>query len=362
MRRLIASVFTLVLGAFAASPTRAYQPEAGLWWNPNESGSGFTIELQDNLLAFTGYLGEAGGAPVWYTSAGFLQGNALYEGPLLRFTGSQCAGCSYTGNPVSQQVGTLRLVFDANDPTRGSLTWNVPPRAPRTMPIERYYYYYKRGEDGSAPSQVTRMLGEWHLTQDFSEFSSFNGFRYGADVLVFESIDLDGGIWYFDGCRPETSLEAACSNFALEFNSASGFYSSSRRRQSIVVDDDSTSASTGQLLCMYYEAPVQAEHFTAGLTGNNDGGFTIYPCSANPLDYVLYPLRGFRTASRTFVDEGVGPSKRAASTSAFNPTPMLREAAPLKPKSERAAEKAKAGQAEFEQAVARLQQRVAAKR
>src|SRR5690606_9017814 len=89
-----------------------------------------------------------------------------------------------------------------------------------------------------------------------------------------------------------------------------GFYSSARRRQSIVVDDNSVNSS-GQNLCMYYEAPVQAEHFTAGLTGDNDGGFTIYPCSANPLNYVLYPLRGFRTASRAFVEEGAGPSKRA---------------------------------------------------
>jgi hypothetical protein len=361
MRRLFASLLVFVVVGLSAGSARAYQPEGGLWWNPNEPGSGFTLELQDNLLALTAYAGEAGGAPVWYTSAGLIQGNALYEGSLFRFNGSQCAGCNYPGAPSSQQVGTVRIVFNANDPTRGTLTWNVPPRAPRSIPIERYYYYYKRGEDGSAPIQATKMLGEWHLTLDFSEYPSFNGFRYSADVLVFESNDLDGGLWYFDGCRPETSLDAECSNAAVQFNSASGFYSNSRRRQSIIVDDNSVNSS-GQRLCMYYEAPVQAEHFTAGLTGNNDGGFTIYPCSANPLNYVLYPLRGFRTASRTFVQEGVGPSKRAAASAVFDPRPILREAAPLKPKSERSAEKSAAGQAEFEQAIARLQQRMAAKR
>ena len=108
MRKTFALLFAL-----AAGSAQAYQPEPGLWWNPNESGSGFTIELQDNLLVFTGYLGETNGLPVWYTSAGFLNGNALYEGDLLRFTNSQCAGCSYSGPPQNQRVGTLRLAFDA---------------------------------------------------------------------------------------------------------------------------------------------------------------------------------------------------------------------------------------------------------
>jgi hypothetical protein len=351
--------FALLLAA-AAGSAQAYQPEAGLWWNPNESGSGFTIEIQDNLLVFTGYLGESNGQPVWYTSAGLLNGNALYEGDLLRFTGSQCAGCSYPGTPQNQRVGSIRLAFNANDPTRGELTWNVPPRPVRTLPIERYYFYYKRGSDGSAPIQASKMLGEWSLNLDFSEFPNFNAFRYSGDVLVFDQLDLDAGVWYFDGCRTETSLDAECTADALDFNGAAGFYSTTRRRQSIIVDDNSVNGS-GQRLCMYYEAPVQAEYFSAGLTGDNDGGFTIFPCSANPLNYVLYPLRGFRSASRTFVETGRGPSKRVEAQ-APDHTPALREAAPLKPVELRKSELADAGRATFENEVQALLQRVNRKR
>lgn len=351
--------FALLLAA-AAGSAQAYQPEAGLWWNPNESGSGFTIELQDNLLVFTGYLGETNGQPVWYTSAGFLNGNALYEGDLLRFTNSQCAGCSYTGSPQNQRVGSIRLAFDPNDSSRGTLTWNVPPRPLRSIPIERYYYYYKRSGDGSAPIQVTKMLGEWSLNLDFSEYPNFNAFRYSGDVLVFDEANLSQGVWYFDGCRTETSLDAECTTNALRFNSASGFYSTTRRRQSMIVDDNSVN-SVGQRLCMYYEAPVQAEYFSAGATGNNDGGFTIFPCSANPLNYALYPLRGFRSASRTFVETGRGPSKRAEAQ-ATDHTPALREAAPLKPVELRKSELADAKQAAFESEVQALVQRVNAKR
>lgn len=350
----------LILLTGLAGGAQAYQPEAGLWWNPAESGSGFTIEIQDNSLAFTGYLGEANGAPVWYTAAGFMTGNAVFEGPLLRFTGSQCAGCAYPGPPSAQTVGSLRLVFDANDPTRGTLTWNVPPRPIRSMPIERFYYYLKRPEDGAAPQDVTKLLGEWHLTLDFSEVPNFNAFRYGADVLVFDEFSREGGTWYFDGCRAETSLDGFCTNDALRFNSASGFYSEARRRQSIVVDDNSVD-SAGRLLCMYYEARVQAEHFTAGLSGVNDGGFTIFPCNQNPLNFTLYPLRGFRTASRTFVEEGVGPSKRAASAG-IDHAPGLREAAPLKDAALRKSEQSEPGFAEFEREVMALTERVLGKR
>jgi hypothetical protein len=356
MRRLFAPL--LLLAGFGTA--HAYQPEAGLWWSPGSSGSGFTLELQDNLLAFTGYLGEPNGAPVWYTSAGLMTGNALYNGRLFRFQGAQCAGCSYAGAPAAQDVGSVRIVFDANNPTRGTLTWNVPPQPIRSIPVERFYYYFKRGEDGSAPVEVTKMLGEWHLNLDFSEYPNFNAFRYSGDVLVFDDFSRDGNTWYFDGCRTETSLDAECTADALDFNSASGFYSSTRRRQSIIVDDNSQN-SAGQLLCMYYEAPVQAEHFTAGLTGNNDGGFTIFPCSANPLNYVLYPLRGARTASRTFVEEGVGPSKRATAV-ATDHSPRLREAAPLKPLAERKALAQDPATVEFIQQLDTARQRVMSKR
>ncbi|OPZ10703.1 MAG: hypothetical protein BWZ07_02492 [Alphaproteobacteria bacterium ADurb.BinA280] len=43
----------------------------------------------------------------------------------------------------------------------------------------------------------------------------------------------------------------------------------------------------------------------------------------------MYPLKGFRTASRTFVQEGVGPAKRLPAQS-FDATPRQREAAPLR--------------------------------
>ena len=52
--------------------------------------------------------------------------------------------------------------------------------------------------------------------------------------------------------------------------------------------------------------------------GTNDGSgeFTLYPQGRNPDNYNTFPARAFRTASRTFVQEGIGPSKRASSENA----------------------------------------------
>jgi len=326
MRKLLA----LLLGVFGCSTGWAYQPESGLWWNPAESGSGYNIEISDNALGFTAYLGEANGAPVFYTAFNLLQGNALFEATLYRFSNNQCAGCTWTGGPTAQSVGTVRIAFDASNPQRGTLTWNVPPQAIRSFPIQRFALYEKRAEDGNAPVEVTKMLGEWHVTLDFSEWPNYNAFRYSADVLVLDEFSYDGGTqtWFYDGCRPETSLDATCTAAALAVNSASGFYNAARGRQVVIIDDNSVN-SQGQQMCVYLEARALSNDFSAGFTGNGDGGFTLYPCGANPLNYAMYPLKGFRTASRTFVQEGVGPSKRLPAQS-FDATPRQREAAPLR--------------------------------
>jgi len=51
-------------------------------------------------------------------------------------------------------------------------------------------------------------------------------------------------------------------------------------------------------------------------TNYAEGEVSVYRKGTNPVNY--YPTRGFRTASRKFVQDGVGPSK-AATASAPRP-------------------------------------------
>lgn len=300
--RLVKGFASLSLASLLAAPAaHAYTPESGIWWNPAESGTGVVIEVQDNFMVVAAFVGDAQGKATWYTAGAFLTGNARFDGSLDLTVGSQCPGCAYTGFPTVQAGagGTVRIIFDQADPTKASLTWGNG----RTIPIERYPFYLKRPEDGAGVTvQTTKMLGEWQAVMDFSS-NSASSFDYYGDVWVFDEFEHDNATnrWYYDGCRPDNSQVGGCSQNALAFHSASGYYDSTAKLQVIVVDD-----STSNYALYLVE------------TGTNDGEgeITVYPKGQNPANYNSYPMRAFRTASRTFVQEGTGPSKVAAAPGA----------------------------------------------
>ncbi len=287
MRSLWLVCFSLLL-ALAAAPSRAYTPESGTWWTPNEPGTGLFIEVQDNFLVAAAYVYDPIGNATWYTATGFLTGNARFDGQLDAFVGGQCIGCPW--RPNSERLGAggpIRIDFNLTDPTKANLTWGG-----RTRPIERFQFYLKRPEDGSRSIQLTKMLGEWQLVLDFSEINST--FPYAGDVIAFESIDVSQSPGFFEGCRVDDSLSGFCSTFALNNRDAAGFYDSSTQEHVIVLSDTSTHY-------LMYVGRVGTDHFR--------GEVSSYRKGTNPVTF--YPARGFRSASRSFVDEGIGPSKAA---------------------------------------------------
>ena len=296
--RLIKGLASLSLASLlATSAAHAYTPESGIWWNPAEPGTGVVIEVQDNFMVVAAFVGDAQGKATWYTSGALLTGNARFDGSLDLTSGSQCPGCAYTGFPTVQggAGGPVRIVFDANDQTKAVLTWANG----RSINIERYPFYLRRAQDGtSVPVQATKMLGEWQAVMDFSS-NAASSFDYYGDVWVFDDFARDNATnrWYYDGCRPDNSQVGGCSQNALAFHSASGYYDEAAKLQVVVVDD-----STANYALYLVE------------TGTNDGEgeITVYPKGQNPSNYNAYPMQVFRTASRTFVQQGSGPSKAVA--------------------------------------------------
>ncbi|MBB5207532.1 hypothetical protein [Chiayiivirga flava] len=292
--------------AFAGAPAQAYTPESGIWWNPNESGTGVVIEVQDNLMVVAAYVGDTNGNATWYTATAFLQGNALFEGSLDLTEGSQCIGCPYLGLPtvVPGAGGDLTIVFDPDDETRAALTWDNG----RTIPIERFEFYTRRPEDGATPVDITKMLGEWQWVLDFSNGDTVNLSPYYGEVLVFDQYEFNtqDQRWYYDGCRPDDSLIGGCSvgdDGALSLHSASGWYDPEDNLQIIVVDDSAENYAL-------YVARIG--------TNDGEGEVTIYRKGTQPGDNA-FPARAWRSASRTYVQEGVGPNKRATSGTTRRP-------------------------------------------
>jgi len=290
MRLLLSILFAFSL--LLSAPARAYTPESGMWWNPAEPGVGYTFDLQDNYLGVTLYMYTPDGHPDWYIAVGFLDGNARFEAPVLRFEDGMCYGCSWRRNAFDREMGNLRILFDPDDPTRATMTLGG-----RTFPIERYQFYLKRPEDGSAPLRLTKMLGEWSMTIDWSSAVSGDDFPFSGDILVLDLVDTSQAPGYIDGCRPDNGTDAFCSDRALDLHAASGFYDVEEERHVIVVDDSEN---------FWVQYVLQV--------GTNElrGGMAIYRKGTNPTTF--YPVRGLRTASRTYVEEGIGPASAKRGT------------------------------------------------
>jgi hypothetical protein len=130
MRWLTGSLAASLLAISGAA--QAFTPENGTWWNPNEPGRGFMLEIQDNFLFFAGYAYAQNGAPLWLTAQGTMSGNARFVGTLSTFSNGQCIGCAY--RPPNTQIGAggpVEIIFDTE--TTGRLTWGG-----QTITIERY--------------------------------------------------------------------------------------------------------------------------------------------------------------------------------------------------------------------------------
>lgn len=341
MSRLLSSAL-LASAMLLTGPALAYTPESGFWWNPNEPGTGLQLEIQDNFIFVVGYTYDDEGNPLWVSAAGFLDDNASFSSSdnpedgtwLSSFSGGQCIGCDFTGFPTAHVAseGPISLIFDPNDPTKAEMTWGG-----RTQAIERFQFYLQRGGDG-APIEITKMLGEWQVVQDFAEHPSNPAYPFYGDIIAFENIAQDGSTWLFEGCRPDDSLGAGCTeiNSGSYYHDAAGLFDYEVDRQLILVTDSRDGSGAPQT-CLLYDVQTGTDFFSGGLDYLHDGdagGVVLYPCGDNPFNYDFYPVRGHRSASRTFIQEGYGPSKRM--TPDFKPRSLSATLTPVKRSSDRA--------------------------
>ena len=94
-------------------PPPALTPQVGLWWNPNESGSGYALDYKHGVLVVTVYSYTSTGAPQWYLASGALSGTT-FSSTLDKYVAGQCIACSYRGPPSNiGNDGTITIVFSS---------------------------------------------------------------------------------------------------------------------------------------------------------------------------------------------------------------------------------------------------------
>lgn len=104
----------LVAGGLSA-PRPAGTPETGWWWNPNEPGRGFGIEIQGGSMFVGGFLYDDAGNPVWYVSGAAPMTSATrYQGQWLHFAGGQSMTGSFRPAQLVDTSNAVRIDFNGS--------------------------------------------------------------------------------------------------------------------------------------------------------------------------------------------------------------------------------------------------------
>jgi len=98
--------------------TQRTVPVNGLWYNPEQSGVGISIELQRNLLFGTYYGYDSSGQAVWYTFLGELSKVApetgvmwTFESSLSQFRSGTCINCEYQPPEIEDNSNSIKINF-----------------------------------------------------------------------------------------------------------------------------------------------------------------------------------------------------------------------------------------------------------
>lgn len=282
MKKLL-TLFSLMLMSLSSW---SFTPESGLWWNADEPGTGYNIEIQDNFLFGIFYVYDDSGIPYWYTTSGFLDGNSYFEGDIFISEDGPCLLCTWLPvNTFNAGLGKARINFL----TETTATLEIQGAS---VFMERFNFFLG--------DELQKMRGEWQVVYDVSEYS--NDFPFFADVLIFEQTETFDGDYLATGCRSESTIYNRCTNFALNNNDLAAAYDDVNDELIVVVRDD---------------ADFYLAYYLKTGTNQFDGEAFSYAVGSSPnLSLAGFSVRGFRSASKTFVDSGSGPSKSLGKTKA----------------------------------------------
>ncbi len=288
---------TAAASLLVAQSLFAFTPESGFWWNANEGGRGYAIEIQDNYLFFAGFLFAPDGTATWYTSQGLISADSRsFTGQLNATSGGQCINCNYVRpTTVVGAAGNMTIVFDSE--ISGRIIWGSPAR---TVPITRFDYYFTRT---IGDQRNDRMRGRWDVVLDYIPPSGGVGEYYG-DVLVFNRVDRSSTADQSLGCRITGFTSSQCSTAAFD---ASGFYQASDGNHYLVVEN---TAST----FVVYVVRMNYNDFE-GVAKVCSRSVLVSSCLNNS-SIRSAPVRGSRSASFSFVNTGSGPNSSPNAKSA----------------------------------------------
>jgi len=112
-------------------------PAIGLWWNPDEAGTGYNFDVKHGVLVVTVFTYDAAGHSEWYLAFGPLTANGgttTFSATLDKYRNGQCigVGCAFRApGPPAGNDGTMSITFTS--PTGATMT--LPGRVTSIQPM-----------------------------------------------------------------------------------------------------------------------------------------------------------------------------------------------------------------------------------
>lgn len=185
----------LALAAVGLSARATPPPETGIWWNANQSGRGFVIEVQDQYLMISAYAYDADGEPMFVLSSGTMSSTTFYSGTVLRTSNGQCFNCPYRA-PSSTPVGTVTINFTS--------PWSA------NMTFLGEYIQIKRFDVTDYLEHVPDvMFGEWVTNEGSSTLASWWGERLKFTSTYYSA----SGTRYISGYRTGNTSDIALADW-----------------------------------------------------------------------------------------------------------------------------------------------------
>lgn len=177
-------------GVSCVPPSATVVPQNGVWWNPAESGRGYTIEYNGTNLFMASYLYDASGRSTWVGAGPAPMNGSTFSAPLLTFMNGQTLNGTYQIPISGASPGNISITFA--DPTHGMLTW---PEG--TIPIERFPFV----PNGLSlpPTSTQPQTGWWWYSSEAGRGYSIEVQGNTAFIAAY-MYDTNGNpVWYAAG-------------------------------------------------------------------------------------------------------------------------------------------------------------------
>lgn len=120
--RPIKTIFLVCCTAFLGTNAALAQPGgSAIWWDPERSGTGVAVDIQDQRAALVEFAYRPNGVPVWYLTSLLLESTEVMRfvpstlseasGVRILFGGGQCIGCPHSVQQVQKELGELGLSY-----------------------------------------------------------------------------------------------------------------------------------------------------------------------------------------------------------------------------------------------------------